>query len=76
MEVQQNAVAQDRVARLYATGRGIHKDLVEAMKWYLIARAGGEKDDWLDSVLGTLTPEQKVAVETEVREYNGALSLR
>jgi uncharacterized protein len=71
---QQNPVAQNRVARLYAVGRGIRKDLVEAMKWHLIARAAGEKDEWLDGILNTLTPEQRVAVETAIRQYNGALS--
>lgn len=69
----QNPIAQDRLARLYASGRGVRKDLVEAMKWHLISRSAGEKDEWLDGMLKTLTPEQKVALETAMREYNGQL---
>jgi hypothetical protein len=66
-----NPVAQNRVARLLATGRGIPKDVVEAMKWHLLARAAGLKDSWLDGELAKLTPEERLKVEQILRQYVG-----
>ncbi len=66
-----NPVAQNRVARLLVAGRGIEQNLVEAMKWHILARAAGEKDPWLDDVLNKLTPEQKKAVQAAVHQYVG-----
>jgi TPR repeat protein len=62
-----NIVAQDRAARLLVLGRGIQKDVVEAMKWHLLASAAGEKDAWLDGILNSLTPEQRIEVEVAVK---------
>ncbi len=62
-----NVVAQDRAARLLALGRGIQKDVVEAMKWHLLASAAGEKDAWLDGILNSLTPDQRIEVEVAVK---------
>ncbi len=67
-----NPVAQDRAARLYVTGRGVRKDLVEGMKWHLLSRAAGLKDEWLDSEMTKLTPEQRRAVDAAVRRYIGS----
>lgn len=67
-----NAVAQDRAARLYVAGRGVKKDIVEGMKWHLLSRAAGLKDEWLDSEMNRLTPEQREAVDTAVRRYIGS----
>jgi TPR repeat protein len=64
-----NPVAQNRVARVLAAGRGLPKDMIEAMKWHLLARAGGLKDAWLDSQLAGLSNEQKQGVEEAVRRY-------
>ena len=36
-----NAVAQDRLARILAEGRGAPKNPVEATKWHLISKARG-----------------------------------
>ena len=36
-----NAIAQNRLARILATGRGVPADPVEATKWHIIAKAGG-----------------------------------
>ena len=44
-----NAVAQNRVARLFATGRGVAEDKVEALKWHILAVKGGKPDEWLDA---------------------------
>lgn len=67
-----NPVAQDRAARLYVTGRGVKKDVVEGMKWHLLSRAAGLRDEWLDSEMTKLTPEQRSAVEIAVRRYVGS----
>jgi hypothetical protein len=46
-------------------------DLVEAMKWHLLARAAGIQDAWLDGRLTELTASQRTAVEEAVRRFNG-----
>lgn len=66
-----NPVAQNRVARLLAAGRGLPKDMVEAMKWHLLARAAGVKDPWLDSELVKLSARDKAAVEAALHQYVG-----
>jgi TPR repeat protein len=52
-------IAQNRLARILAAGRGVPADPVEAAKWHLIARARGESDVWLEGFLQQLTPEQQ-----------------
>ena len=52
-----NVVAQNRIARLYATGRGVALDPVEAMKWNILASKGGRADPWLDDFAGKQTPD-------------------
>lgn len=64
-------IAQNRLARLYAVGRGVKTNAVEAMKWHILARANGVKDDWLDSRLATLSPPERIAVEEAVQRYIG-----
>jgi TPR repeat protein len=54
-----NVIAQNRAARLYAFGKGVARDPVEAMKWNILARRGGRSDAELDSMLASLTEEQK-----------------
>ena len=38
-------MAQNRLARILATGRGLPADPVAATKWHIIAKAGGASDD-------------------------------
>lgn len=64
-------VAQNRLARLYVAGRGVKADPVEAMKWHILARANGIRDEWLDSRLPSLTPPQRLAVEEAVQRFIG-----
>lgn len=68
---QHSAVAQNRLARLYASGRGVKVNIVEAMKWHILARAGGLSDSWLESKLPSLTAEERVAVEQAVQRFIG-----
>ena len=53
--------------RLFAAGRGVKKDVVEAAHWHILARAAGIKDSWLDGILATLTPAERAKVEEIVR---------
>ena len=43
------------------------RDIVEAMKWHVLARAAGVEDACLDGELGRLTPPQRAEVEQRVR---------
>lgn len=66
-----NPSAQNRLARILAAGRGAPKNLVEAMKWHILARAGGVQDKWLDDQLATLTPDQREKVDAAVKRHLG-----
>ncbi len=58
-----NAIAQNRIARLYASGRGIQKNLVEAAAWNLAAAGQGLSDAWLDQAVAGLSTDEKVRAE-------------
>ena len=45
--------------------------MVEAMKWHIIARGAGIKDEWLDSQLNTLSQADRAAVEEALRRQVG-----
>jgi hypothetical protein len=64
-------VAENRAARLLATGRGIEKNMVEAMRLHLLARTAGIKDPWLDGELNKLSPEEKAQVNASLHQYIG-----
>ena len=46
-----NAIAQNRLARLYLLGRGVPKNIVEALAWHTMAQSQGLNDPWLDERL-------------------------
>ncbi len=54
-----------------AAGRGVSKDLVEAARWHVMARAAGIPDAWLDGQIAALTPAERVKVEEIVRRQIG-----
>lgn len=56
---QGNAIAQNRIARLYQAGRGIPPDAIEAGAWHLAARAQGLDDPALDQLFDRLGPDQQ-----------------
>jgi len=62
-------------ARLFAAAAARHSrvkaNMVEAMKWHVLARAGGLGDPWLESKLPTLTAEERAAVELAVQRFVG-----
>ena len=59
-------------ARLLVIGRGVKQDVIEGMKWHLLARAAGVGDAWLDSQLNLLTQWQRDAVDAAVKQYVGS----
>ena len=68
---QHSAVGQNRLARLYVSGRGVKPNIVEAMKWHILARAGGLSDPWLESKLPGLSAQERAAVEQAVQRFIG-----
>ena len=44
---------------MYATGRGIKADPVEAARWHLIAKAGGDNDQSLDDFMRNMKPPDR-----------------
>lgn len=52
-----NPIAQNRIARLIATGVGLPFDDVQAAKWHLLAKASGVQDPQLEDMLATMKPE-------------------
>ncbi|MGO4870120.1 MAG: tetratricopeptide repeat protein [Roseiarcus sp.] len=62
-----NPIAQNRLAHLYATGRGVPRDLVEAATWNRFAKAAGIDDPELDAATAKLTPAENERVDQLVR---------
>jgi hypothetical protein len=52
-------VAQNRLARLYAAGRALPKDIVLAGQWHALAQLQGVNDPWLDEALKARTPAER-----------------
>jgi uncharacterized protein len=66
-------VAQNRLARIFASGVGtIKPDAVEAAKWNVLASKGGRPDATLDALMAKLSPAQKKQVEQFVAEFQPA----
>jgi TPR repeat protein len=61
--------AQLRLARCYANGAGVEKNLVEAAKWHLIAKAAGEEDETLDKLVAKLTKADRAKAEKAADEW-------
>ncbi len=66
--VTNNPIAANRLARMLAAGRGVPQDIVEAMKWHVLARTAGLNDEWLEGQYRTLNPQQRQAVEDAVKK--------
>lgn len=66
-----NAIAQNRLARLYATGRGVPKSLLEAAVWHLLAVGQGLDDPWLDTALRDLPAADRRRAEQLAAERSG-----
>ena len=64
-----NAIAQNRVAKLYATGRGLALDVVEAMKWNNLASRGGRADPWLDDFAAKQPESQRQEAQSRADAF-------
>jgi len=56
-------IAQDRLARILMAGRGMPADATEAVKWHIIAKAGGTSDPMLDIFADQQTPAVREAAQ-------------
>ncbi|MEH0070311.1 hypothetical protein V6L77_08210 [Pannonibacter sp. Pt2-lr] len=65
-----NPVGMNRLARIYAFGRGRPVDQIEAAAWHYVARALGLSDLELDGYVGSLDQE----TVTKAMERAGALT--
>jgi len=66
-----NAIAQNRLARLLAAGRGVPQNKVDAAAWHLLAAAQGLSDSWLDNALKDLTADERTRAERLAAERLG-----
>jgi TPR repeat protein len=64
-----SAIAQNRLARILAAGRGIDANPVEAVKWHTIAKARGVSDSWLDEFMIKLSPAERAAGEQAAKPW-------
>jgi TPR repeat protein len=58
-----NAVAQNRYARCLAHGAGVEMNVVEAVKWHLVAKAAGIEDPALDEIANKLSRADRTKAE-------------
>ena len=68
-----NPVAQNRLANLLAIGRGLQADPGEAIKWHMVAKAGGVGDLSLDQFAQKQTPEVRAAAEKAAKPWLEAI---
>ena len=64
-----NPVAQNRLAWMYATGRGIKADPVEAVRWHEIAKAGGDSDPSLGEFMRNINPADRAMGENKAKPW-------
>ncbi len=65
-----NAVAQNRIARILAIGvPGVRQDVIEAMKWNILAKKGGRGDQELDDAASKADPGMLKDAETRAAAF-------
>jgi len=73
--MQGSPIAQNRLARVYAFGRGVRAaDPVQAIKWHLISKAGGNSDIQLDDYMQQQSPETRAAGEKAAKPWVDLIS--
>ncbi|MGD0026044.1 MAG: HcpA family protein, partial [Xanthobacteraceae bacterium] len=68
-----SAIAQDRLAVVLANGLGVPANPVEATKWHLISKAGGETDLTLDDFVNKLAADTRAAGEKAAKPWLDAI---
>ena len=69
-----SAIAQNRLAVMLATGRGLPANPIAAAKWHIIAKAGGDADLALDEFVYGLKPADREAGEKAAKVWLSAAS--
>jgi TPR repeat protein len=69
-------IAQDRLARILAAGRGAPANPVEATKWHLISKARGETNLELDEFVNNLDAETRAAGEKAAKPWLDVIKRR
>jgi TPR repeat protein len=64
-----SAIAQNRLARILMAGRGVPADPTEAVKWHIVAKAGGASDPELDVFAGKQKPEVRDAAQKAASKW-------
>jgi TPR repeat protein len=54
---------------MYASGRGVKGDPVQAIRWHLIAQAGGNSDQSVDDYMRRQTPETIAAGQEAAKSW-------
>ena len=68
--MQGSPIAQNRLARVFAFGRGVPApDPMQAIKWHLISKAGGNSDSFLDDFAQKQSPETRAAAELAAKPW-------
>ena len=62
-------LAQNRLGRCYAYGKGVQLNLVEAAKWHLIAKTNGLDDEVLGEVYKKLSKADKLKAEKAAEDW-------
>jgi hypothetical protein len=68
-----NPIAQNRLANILAAGRGANPNPVQAIKWHIIAKAGGVSDIPLDTFVQQQPPDIRAAGEKAAKPWVDAL---
>ncbi len=66
-------MAQNRLANILAMGRGLRADPVAAIKWHIVAKAGGVGDIPLDEFAQKQKPEVRTAAEKAAQPWLEAI---
>jgi TPR repeat protein len=66
-------IAQNRLAWILAVGRGVPADPVEAIKWHLVSKAGGESDLRLDEFMDKQAADVRAAGEKAAKPFLDAI---
>lgn len=62
-------IAQNRLAQSFAQGLGVEKNLADAMKWHLVAKAAGVEDETLEGLLRRLSKADRDKAQRAADEW-------
>jgi len=71
-----SAPAQSRLALMYASGRGLKADPVQAARWHLIAKAGGSNDQFLEDFVRKMKPADRAEAEDKAKPWIARMQIR